>query len=241
MADKKKKKKKHPYYGSVFAPIFPRHSTTPKTTPDKGDGDNDADDVPSSGSAGGSTTGAAVAGGGGSAGSVGESVIPPTRRRVLHEMKMALVEFGTVGPTMGAGPTWTGYGVPNPMMVTLKQGGPQVGGPGFGPQVEPGQGGRYDFQKSPGLGFRTEAAWKIWKEALDVMLRNPILQTSSIIQAAMTRAGIRYGQVDPTEMRLIEMGIEWYLSDPGRTPQPTDSSGGVPGGIGATQLSPAGT
>lgn len=227
MANKKKKKARKPvYYGSVFAPVFPLHSTTPKTTPDKPPpAPNGNPGMPVAAPTGGPA----------------ECRIPASRYRVLHEMKMALYEFGTVGPTMGAGPTWTGYGVPNPMMVTLKQGGPQVNGPGFGQQAEPGQGGRYDFGKSPGLGFRTDAAWKIWKEALDVMLRNPILQTSSIIQAAMARSGVRYGQVDPTEMRLIEMGIEWYLSDPGKTPQPKDSSGGVAGGVGATQLSPAGT
>ena len=219
MTDKKKKKKRksgYPFYGSVFAPIFPSHSTTPVTTHDDADSgsgsDSDSDDAPASAPA-----------------VISNSIIPPSRKRTLHEMRM--VFKSVVGPQINevVDAAWAGYGAPNMSTVLMKHSTPQVVGPGFDP-IEPGQGGRYDFQKSPGLGFRTEAAWKIWRSVLEIIPRAPTLTVSAIIQGAMQRSGVKFGDVDTAEMRLLEMGIEWYLNNPGKFTQPKDNDGGPAGG-----------
>ena len=203
---KHKKRKRYPYYGSVFAPLFRLHSTTPRTTPD----------ATSPGTVTPSATGGASP--------MGDSV-KPSKRRVVHEMRMSLREGGSA-------PIWTGFGVPNAAMTLMKQSTPMVAGPGFQP-VEPGQGGRYDFGTSPGLGFKTAAAWRVWQAALEILPRAPQLTIVATLQAAMQRAGVRFGEIDTAEMRLLEMGIEWYLSDPDKF-KPKDSPGGLPGGVGIT-------
>jgi hypothetical protein len=181
MSNKRRKKKQ--FYGMVFAPIFPTHMGTPKTTPD--------------------------------APLKVESCVNLTQ----------LVEM-----VAGAGPSWTGYGVPNIFQVYMKHDSPGVSGPGFQP-VEPGQGGRYNFRQSPGLGFKTEAGWRVWNSVLEILPKAQLMSVTSILQAAMQRAGVKIGDVDTSECRLLEMGIEWYWSDPGKNPQPKDSTGGLPGGV----------
>jgi hypothetical protein len=197
MEESKKKKKKHPFYGMAFAPIFRMHSTTPKTT-------SDAPVAP---------------------------IAPAVSESTLS--RIGLVEM------VGAGPTWTGYGVPNVMMVLMKQCTPQVSGPGFQP-VEPGQGGKYDFAKSPGLGFRTDAGWKVWKATMEILRKPSLDSVQDILRQAMQKSGVRMEDVDTSEMRLLEMGVEWYLSDPGRFPQPKDGEAGISGGVPAMQLTPRG-
>lgn len=132
-------------------------------------------------------------------------------------------------------PAWTGYGAPNSSQVLMKHGTPAVSGSGFQP-VEPGQGGRYDFQKSPGLGFKTAAGWRIWNAVIEIMPKSKLLTPQSILQNAFQRAGVKMTDIDSAEIRLLEMGIEWYLSDPGRFPQPIDIDGGASGGVPFGQL-----
>ena len=86
--------------------------------------------------------------------------MPQSRDRFLFEIRKSFGLF-----TKTSDPTWIGYGITNPMAVSMRQGSPQPIGPGFEP-VEPGSGGVYNFSKSPGLGFRSEAAWKVWREVI---------------------------------------------------------------------------
>lgn len=184
--ESKKKKRKDKFYGMAFAPVFPMHSGTPKTTPD----------VPTK-----------------------IESVPFCSMRQLVEVSIP-----------GLGPTWTGYGVPNMFQMLMKQSTPGVSGPGFQP-VEPGQGGKYNFRSSPGLGFKTEAGWKVWNSALEILPKSNMMTPTMVLQAAMQRAGVKIGDIDTSESRLLEMGIEWYLSDPGKFPQPKDSDGGGQGGV----------
>jgi len=122
-----------------------------------------------------------------------------------------LVEYFGDGPQVAFG----GYSVPNWSMVGMRGGGPVIGGPGFYHDGH-GEGGKYNFQKSPGLGFRTEQAWKIWDKALELMKSEPQLTKESILMRAMAKSGVYRGSIDPAEIRLLEMGIDWYLSDAGQ-------------------------
>jgi hypothetical protein len=140
----------------------------------------------------------------------------------MHELKksMGLLEFFGAGNegSSAPNPAWGGYSVPQLGMVKIRAGGPTIGGPGFTHNVdgeEDGAGGRYDFRKSPGLGFRSESAWRVWNYILDFIDKDPTLPKHSILLRAMGKAGIHPGQIDAAELRLIEMGIEWYLTDPG--------------------------
>ncbi len=75
--------------------------------------------------------------------------------------------------------------------------------------------GAYDFVNSPGLSFRSAAAWRVWRAALEIIPRSPTLTVAGIIQAALHRAGLRFGEVESGDIRVLEMGIEWYLNTPG--------------------------
>lgn len=144
---------------------------------------------------------------------MGSSLVTPSRTRVLHEMKRAfgLIEFaGSAG-----GIAWSGFAVPNPLSVNIRMGGPTINGPGFQNNSDgKPTGGVYDPAKSPGLGFRTEPAWRVWKAALEIMSKDKTLPQGAILQAAFQRAAVKMPQLDPAEVRLLEMGIQWYLSDP---------------------------
>ena len=112
----------------------------------------------------------------------------------------------------------------------MRGGGPTIGGPGFHHDAE-FKGGRYDLRKSPGLSFRTEPAWRIWDRALDIMAKYKTLPKHSVLLRAMAKAGVHRGQIDPSELRLIEMGIEWYLSDSGSLAAQRSGSS-LPSGMG---------
>jgi len=178
---------------AAFPPMFRLHSTTPKTTPDA------------------PATTSTIAPG--AAPGVGEA--KPSRARVFHELRCSLGLLKEDNERFAPDPGFKGYAMMNPLAINMRPGGPTVGGPGFWPTVEPGQGGRYNFEKSPGLGFRSPIAWRVWQAALEIIERDKTLPPPAIFQAATSRAGVRYGQLDPAEARLLEMGIEWVLGDPG--------------------------
>jgi len=67
-------------------------------------------------------------------------------------------------------------------------------------------------KKSPGLGLRTESAWSIWQKAIDFIDQDPTMPKQMVILRAMAKAGVNRGQLDSTEYRLLEMGIESYLA-----------------------------
>lgn len=235
---KKKKKKKQPY--SVFAPLWPAREGTPKTNYSSQNINSPGGYHPSSGSSvayGGSAGGPGGGGGGPGGGPAPGGMvasIPPSRRKVIHEIRKALGNISEAGSWQSAGdPAWKGYTAPSPAVVN-RQGGPQPSGAGFSP-VDPGQGGRYDFQRSPGLGFKSEKAWRVWHGIVDILTRRPSMPIHQVIQAAQARAGVKFGDIDAAEQRLLQMGIEWFLSDP-RGTQSKDSSGGGQSGVGATQL-----
>ena len=50
---------------------------------------------------------------------------------------------------------------------------------------------------------------------MEVIDKEPGLPRHSILLRALSKAGVHRGQIDPAEYRLLEMGIEWYLSDAG--------------------------
>jgi hypothetical protein len=145
----------------------------------------------------------------------------PTRLRVMHELKksMGLLEFfSNHNSSSTPNPAWGGYSVPQLGMVKMRGGGPTIGGPGFENNVDgedDGAGGIYDLRNSPGLGFRSESAWRVWGAVLDLIDKDPTLPKHSILLRAMAKAGVNPGQIDPAELRLVEMGVEWYLTDPG--------------------------
>lgn len=213
MAKKRKHKKR---YSSVFAPLFPNRMGTPRSIP--------VGNIP-----GAALDGGSAASLGATSPGIGDSIIPPSRRRTLFEMRQVFSE--------AADPAWTGYSAPSPA-ISVRQGIPQPNGAGFQP-VDAGQGGRYDFKKSPGLGFRSAKAWRVWGAILDILTKNPSLPIYTVLQGATARAGVKSGEIDSAEMRLIEMGIQWYLSDPSKFTNNKTSDGGGQSGIGATQLNPS--
>ena len=231
MAEKKKhkKRKKRKPYPSVFPIIYPSRIGTPYTyRPGSGNdsGGTPADPPPSPPP--------------GPGPGMGEQLnIKPSRARVLHEMRRALgltrgndkaneggdafpqgpqmrlvrtalAEYFNDAPNVAMG----GYQLPSFSSVPMRVGGPVIGGPGFQHDGN-GEGGRYDFKKSPGLGFRTEMAWRVWEKAMEVMGKEKGMAKHSILLRAMSKADVHQGQIDPAEYRLLEMGIEWYLSDAG--------------------------
>lgn len=239
----RKRKRRLSYY-SPFAILFPSKMGTPRSyTPGSANGDsgNGGGNGGNGGGMGGAGGGGMGNGGGGAAGGGGMAAakeaiqVRPSRARVFHEMKksMGLVEYfapnnwgGTPHGT-SVNPSWGGYSIPQLGMVKMRQGGPTIGGPGFQNNVDgerDGEGGRYDYLNSPGLGFRTEAGWRIWRAALEVMQRDARGTKQQIMMKALERAGVFRGQVDTSEMRLVEMGIEWYLSDTGALAAKRDGS-----------------
>lgn len=192
----KKKKKKASLkvrVANVFWPIFIRpHTTTPKTSPETD----------------GSMPGPAPAPPVPPAPPVSDSV-RRSMAHAIHELKLAW-RSGVLSETV---PSWTGFSVPTPGTIVMRQGGPEITGPGFGPGVEPA-GGVYDPKKSPGLGFRSELAWRVWRTALAIIEKDRTLTPSAIMQAAMIKTGSRH-RLDSSEARLVEMGIEFFLGQPG--------------------------
>lgn len=102
---------------------------------------------------------------------------------------------------------WTGYSGPHALQV--------FNVPNSEYQSNNPSSGRYDWKKSPGVGFKTEYGWRVWEAALDIMAKEKTLSKSAILLAAFSKAGIPLNKVDPSEVRLIDMAIEWYLSDTG--------------------------
>jgi hypothetical protein len=49
------------------------------------------------------------------------------------------------------------------------------------------------------------------------MDKDKVIPKNQVFMAALARSGVRVSDLDPAESRLIEMGIEWYLSEPGST------------------------
>jgi len=225
---KHKRRKKRERVLSVFPMLYPSKMGTPFSY------------RPGSANDSGGTSPTPDPGGSPPAPGVGERLnIKPSRARVLHEMRRALgLTAGGDRPNMGGdafpvGPqkrfvrtalaeyfndapnvAMGGFSLPSFAAVPMRAGGPVIGGPGFEYNGD-GEGGKYDFKKSPGLGFRTEVAWRIWEKAMEVIDKDKTLPKHSILLRAMAKAGVHRGQMDPAEYRLLEMGIEWYLSDAG--------------------------
>jgi len=226
--DKKRKKRRNqPYrFISSFPVMFPASMGTPRTY-EMGTANGDGGDA-----------GAGDAGAG-----MGESndfAVRPSRARVIHEAKkaMGLLEFDSHSNSSKPDPSWGGYSFPSFGAVKMRQGGPTLGGPGFQHDGEgEAGGGIYDYKKSPGIGFRSEAGWRIWRSALEVMDRDATSTKQQILFKALDRAGIRRGEIDPAELHLVEMGIEWYLTDPGSLAAKRTGNAG-PGGTG--YMNPAG-
>lgn len=183
----KKKKKRKPQAPNVltiksaFLPIFPSRMGTPTSATTA----PSVPDVPA------------------------ESVIPPSQKRVVHEMRQVFNEFATAG-----------HSAPNAIMID-----PLTGAPAMDMV---GSGGVYNFKSSPGLGFRTEAGWKVWRAALEIIPRYKNLTINDIMQQAMQRAGIRVGDIDAAEVKLLEMGLQWYLSNQNQAATTSSGTSGVP-------------
>lgn len=234
-----KKCKKNKRNRSVFPVLYPGHMGTPHTY-DQGS----ANDSLQTGGATGpvvSSDISRVGGTGGGGDYLGETEgnavkCRPSRIRVLHEMRksLGLLEYGDA---TNPDPSWGGFSVPNMAMTKIRGGGPQITGPGF-PGSDRDGGGKYDYRKSPGLALRTELGWRIWKAALDIIDRHKAASKPQIMMMAMQKAGVHRGQIDPAELRLIEMGVEWYLTSQGSLAArrgagaPIDS-GGILSGPGA--------
>lgn len=218
MADPKahKKRKKRKSYTSVFPILYPSKMGTPYGYRPGSANDSGGQPSPPAGggvgSAGGTSSGGGPMGGSGMGGT-GESLsIRPSRARVIHEMKrsLGLTEYFDDAPQVAMG----GYSIPSFAAVTMRAGGPVIGGPGFQHDGN-GEGGVYNFKKSPGLGFKTEKAWKVWEKAMEIIDKDKTLSKNGILLRAMAKVGVHQGQMDPAEYRLLEMGIEWYLSQTG--------------------------
>lgn len=209
--DKKCQKKKKSWR-TTFPILFPSKMGTPRTY--RPGSANDSIGLPAD------------------AGAPKSEGVRPTKVKVLHEMRksMGLVEFfSNHSWSTSPNPAWGGYSVPNFGSVSMRGGGPTIGGPGFHHDAE-FKGGRYDLRKSPGLGFRTEAAWRVWEKVLEIVEKYKTLPKHAVLLRAMARAGVHRGQIDPSELRLLEMGIEWYLTDPGSLAAKRGDGGLGPGG-----------
>jgi 2'-5' RNA ligase len=84
--------------------------------------------------------------------------------------------------------------------------------------------GRYDWRNSSGLGFKTEKANTVWKMALDIMEKHPELSETAILMTAFQRAQFRMDQFAPEEVRLLQMGIQWYCGETGARNSNVDKS-----------------
>ncbi len=211
-----KRRRRRQYRYGAFGPVFYDKTGTPRSSALKGQ--VSGADAPTAGNGGATGTGGAMA-------ASREGVVG-----VLAQV-LGLVEFTGVNHTFGgSGVTWQGYQVANPLAMKMRHGGPTIGGPGF--YNDPGPtGGVIDPKKSPGLGFRSEGAWRVWHSALAVMDKDKVIPRNQVFMAALARSGVRLGDLDPAESRLIEMGIEWYLSDPGSTSAKRGGGGfGIDGG-----------
>ena len=231
---KKKKKKsakaRRPRYGVYgFWPIFYSHTGTPKSGSSTGGQESPLPDPPADGDGGGDGGGE----GGGEGGGAGESIVRPSIYRVMHNLRRSM---GVVNEFNGRAqdPAWVGYSVPSPLMVHMRQGGPTIGGPGF--RNDGGPSGVVDPAKSPGIGFRSEKAWRVWRAAIDIMGSQKTLPQGAILMSAMSKTGVKIGDLDPAEVRLLEMGIHWYLDGPGKTP---GGSSGDPSGAGVPHTTPS--
>lgn len=198
----RKKKKGQRKWNSVFPMLHPSRMGTPLGF--KAGSANGAIGLPDGSS-------------GSDAGGMAGEGIRPSKAKVIHEIKrsMGLVEyFSNHSWSSSPNPAWGGYSVPSFGNVKMRGGGPTIGGPGFYHDDE-FKGGKYDLKKSPGLGFRTENAWRIWEKAMEIIAINKTMPKHAVLMRAMAKSGIHRGQLDPSEIRLLEMGIEWYLTDPG--------------------------
>jgi hypothetical protein len=201
---KKRKWKKKRKWNSVFPILYPSSMGTPKGF--KAGSANDSMG-PSDGAAGGD----------GATGGMASEGIRPSKAKVIHEMKKSLglfEYFSNHSWSSSPNPAWGGYSVSSFGAVKMRGGGPTIGGPGFYHDDE-FKGGKYDLKKSPGLGFRTENAWRIWDKVLEIVAIHKTMPKHAVLMRAMAKSGIHRGQLDPSEIRLLEMGIEWYLTDPG--------------------------
>ncbi len=220
-----KRRKRRMYRYGAFGPVFYNRTGTPRSSALKGNGNGGGNGAPSNG-------------GGNGGGGNGAAPMGASREDVMGVMAQALglVEFTGVNHTFGgSGVTWQGFEVANPLAMKMRHGGPTIGGPGF--KSDPGPvGGVIDPAKSPGLGFRSEGAWRVWHSALAVMDKDKAIPRNQVFMAALARAGVKVSDLDPAESRLIEMGIEWYLSDPGSTSAKRGGGGfGIGGGGGDVQ------
>ena len=221
---KRKKHKKKKSYSSVFPVLYPSRLGTPygySPGSKNSSGGSRPGGVTMGGRGGmgagggpmGAGGGTGMGGAAGGSGGAGESVhIKPSRARVMHEMKRALglLEYFNDTPGVLVG----GYAIPSFGAVTMRTGGPTLGGPGFQYDGD-GEGGVFNIQKSPGLGFSTEKGWTVWQKAVEITNSDKTLSKNAILFRAMAKAGVHRGQIDAAEFRLLEMGIEWYLSGAG--------------------------
>lgn len=125
-------------------------------------------------------------------------------------LRRALAEYFNDAPNVAM----AGFSVPAFSSTMVRSDGPSITGPGF-QQDGQGVGGKYDFKKSPGLGFKTELAWRVWEMAMKIASQDKSLPKHAILLRAMAKSGVYQGQIDASEYRLLEMGVEWYLSDQG--------------------------
>lgn len=199
---KKKRHRKKRYHAKVkygFPILYPSRMGTPFSFP-AGSGNNSGEPMAGAESAPASSPAPA------------SESSNRSRSNVLKRLResLGLVEYMNDAPQVA----WGGYSAPSFAAVGMRQGGPVIGGPGFYYDGG-GVGGRYDFQRSPGLGFRTEMAWRVWEKIMQVIDTYPNLPRQMILMRAMAKAGVHHGQMDPSEFRLLEMGIDWYLSSNG--------------------------
>jgi hypothetical protein len=132
-----------------------------------------------------------------------EGVATHKIKSVVSEMRAVLSEYG------GS----SGTSAPSAVMAGASPGVVTPSGPGFSPASSGARAGSIDYKRSPGLSFRTENGLRLWNMALEIMPRSPNMTVALVIQMAMRRAGVGYGKIDATEMRMLEMGIQAYLSD----------------------------
>lgn len=207
MSKKKRKKfkRKPRAWASAFAPIYPDRQGTPMA---RGMGG------PAGMPSGPFALSPATAG---IPGMQVASRIAPSRHRVLHELKQAMRSVKEAATN----PAYTGY-------VGMIPGSQRSSD--YDPAIP--EGGKYNFRDSPGIGLKTEYAWKVWRAALVVMGRDATLPKSAILMAAFATSGIPMAKIDPSEVRLLEMGVEWYLNDRVGTPAVVAPVPGAPPGSG---------
>ena len=129
----------------------------------------------------------------------------PKLKEAIQQLRTVLGEMTTAGYSVAGG-----YSVPNPLMVKTPQGG---GG-------DTGGGG--------GFPFRTRAAERVWRKALDYLPTMEKATPTQVIDRVLEDESIPAYELTPEDMATLEIAINWAQA--GKITRPGPPLVGTKGG-----------